>query len=94
MELGKKQMLTVVKVVDFGVYLGDDREKVLLPKKQVPAGIEPGDPIEGFLYKDSSDRLIATEAYTGGKCNTEGSAGWQIRCLPGLGTGKGFVPAI
>lgn len=38
MELGKKQMLTVVKVVDFGVYLGDDREKVLLPKKQVPAG--------------------------------------------------------
>lgn len=27
MELGKKQMLTVVKVVDFGVYLGDDREK-------------------------------------------------------------------
>ena len=60
MELGKKQMLTVVKVVDFGVYLGDDREKVLLPKKQVPAGIEPGDPIEVFLYKDSSDRLIAT----------------------------------
>ena len=52
MELGKKQMLTVVKVVDFGVYLGDDREKVLLPKKQVPAGIEPGDPIEVFLYKD------------------------------------------
>ena len=46
MELGKKQMLTVVKVVDFGVYLGDDREKVLLPKKQVPAGIEPGDPID------------------------------------------------
>ena len=89
MELGKKQMLTVVKVVDFGVYLGDDREKVLLPKKQVPAGIEPGDPIEVFLYKDSSDRLIATV-----NCNPEGSAGWQIRCLPGLGTGKGSVPAI
>ena len=51
MELGKKQMLTVVKVVDFGVYLGDDREKVLLPKKQVPAGIEPGDPIEGFCIR-------------------------------------------
>lgn len=98
MELGKKQMLTVVKVVDFGVYLGDDREKVLLPKKQVPAGIEPGDPIEVFLYKDSSDRLIATvnepKLTLGGKCNPEGSAGWQIRCLPGLGTGKGSVPAI
>lgn len=60
LQLGKKQVLTVVKVVDFGVYLGSDTEKVLLPKKQVPVGIEPGDPIEVFLYKDSSDRLIAT----------------------------------
>ena len=60
MKLGKKQVLTVVKKVDFGVYLGSDDERVLLPKKQVPAGIEPGDPIEVFLYKDSDDRLIAT----------------------------------
>ncbi len=60
MQLGKKQVLTVVKKVDFGVYLGSDEEKVLLPKKQVPEGIEPGDPVEVFLYKDSDDRLIAT----------------------------------
>lgn len=60
LQLGKKQVLTVVKMVDFGVYLGSENEKVLLPKKQVPAGIELGDPIEVFLYKDSSDRLIAT----------------------------------
>ena len=60
MKLGEKQVLTVVKVVDFGVYLGDDTQRVLLPKKQVPEGIEPGDPVEVFLYKDSSDRLIAT----------------------------------
>lgn len=60
MRLGKKQVLTVVKQVDFGVYLGNDEERVLLPKKQVPAGIEPGDPVEVFLYKDSDDRLIAT----------------------------------
>lgn len=60
MYLGKKQVLTVVKIVDFGVYLGSDNEKVLLPKKQVPEGIELGDPVEVFLYKDSSDRLIAT----------------------------------
>lgn len=60
MKLGKKQILTVVKKVDFGVYLGSDEEKVLLPKKQVPEGIEPGDPVEVFLYKDSDDRLIAT----------------------------------
>ena len=60
MKLGEKQVLTVVKIVDFGVYLGSDEERVLLPKKQVPSGIEVGDPIEVFLYKDSSDRLIAT----------------------------------
>ena len=59
-ELGKKRTLMVVKKVDFGVYLGTNEEKVLLPKKEVPAGIEIGDPIEVFLYKDSSDRMIAT----------------------------------
>lgn len=59
-ELGKKRTLMVVKKVDFGVYLGTKEERVLLPKKQVPAGIEIGDPIEAFLYKDSDDRMIAT----------------------------------
>jgi len=58
--LSKKRTLMVVKKVDFGVYLGTNEERVLLPKKQVPKDIEIGDPIEVFLYKDSSDRLIAT----------------------------------
>ncbi|MEZ3436493.1 MAG: S1 RNA-binding domain-containing protein [Lachnospiraceae bacterium] len=59
-ELGKKRRLMVVKKVDFGVYLGTDEERVLLPKKEVPKGLEIGDPVEVFLYKDSDDRLIAT----------------------------------
>ena len=59
-ELGKKRTLMVVKKVDFGVYLGTNEERVLLPKKQVPKGIEIGDPVEVFLYKDSDDRIIAT----------------------------------
>lgn len=59
-ELGKRRQLMVVKKVDFGVYLGTNDDKVLLPKKQVPKDVEVGDPIEVFLYKDSSDRLIAT----------------------------------
>lgn len=59
-ELGKKQKLTVVKEVDFGIYLGDEKEKVLLPKKQVPVGTNKGDELEVFIYRDSSDRLIAT----------------------------------
>lgn len=58
--LGKKVRLMIVKEVEFGVYLGNSQEKVLLPKKQVPGGAEVGDPVEVFLYKDSSDRLIAT----------------------------------
>ena len=60
MKLGEKQVLTIEKEVDFGVYLGSEEEHVLLPKKQVPKGAEPGDPVEVFLYKDSKDRLIAT----------------------------------
>ena len=64
-ELGKKQTLTVVKTVDFGVYLAekDDKEgkdSVLLPAKQVPAGTKAGDELTLFIYKDSKDRLIAT----------------------------------
>lgn len=64
-ELGKKQDLVVAKTVDFGVYLGEnvkagEQERVLLPKKQVPEGTKEGDKISAFIYKDSSDRLIAT----------------------------------
>ena len=64
-ELGKKQKLTVVKSVDFGVYLGEDmqadaKNRVLLPSRQVPEGTKEGDSIEAFIYKDSQDRLIAT----------------------------------
>lgn len=64
-ELGKKQILQVVKKVDFGVYLGEDTraaetERVLLPARQVPEGTQTGDSLEVFIYRDSSDRLIAT----------------------------------
>lgn len=63
-ELGKKQELTIVKRVDFGVYLADvsesAEEKVLLPAKQVPAGAEVNDKLTVFVYRDSKDRLIAT----------------------------------
>lgn len=62
-ELGKIQTLKIVKKVDFGVYLADEErldDKVLLPIKQVPKGAESGDEVEVFIYRDSSDRLIAT----------------------------------
>ncbi len=62
-KLGEKQLLTVIKKVEFGVYLAENstsEEKVLLPIKQVPAGCDLGSKIEVFIYRDSSDRLIAT----------------------------------
>ena len=65
MELGKVNRLTLVKLVDFGAYLAEgteDQERVLLPAKQVPQEIGQGDSLDVFLYKDSSDRLIATMA--------------------------------
>ena len=65
LEIGNRQLLTIVKKVDFGVYLSkeqeaDPEEKVLLPRKEVPENAQPGDEIEVFLYRDSKDRMIAT----------------------------------
>ena len=65
-ELGKRQNLTVVKKVDFGVYLAESEqasaagERVLLPNKQVPEGTGLHDTVNVFIYKDSQDRRIAT----------------------------------
>ena len=68
--LGEKQKLTIVKKVEFGVYLADvpagekayevPEERVLLPVKQVPSGAGIGDEVEVFIYRDSQDRMIAT----------------------------------
>ncbi len=64
-ELGKIQELEIVREKEFGVYVGEkagDEAAVLLPKKQVPQGAKTGDKVSVFIYKDSSDRLIATTA--------------------------------
>ena len=63
--LGKKQSLLVVKTVEFGIYLAENRDaeakdRILLPGKQVPEGTKEGDRLDVFIYKDSQDRLIAT----------------------------------
>jgi hypothetical protein len=66
--LGEKQTLTVVKKVEFGIYLAErekDETRVLLPAKQVPQGTELGDRLEVFLYKDSKDRVISTKIKNG-----------------------------
>lgn len=53
--------LTVVKAVDFGLYLDGGREgEILLPSRYVPENTQIGDEIDVFLYLDSEERLIAT----------------------------------
>jgi uncharacterized protein len=60
-QLGQYATLEVVKTTDFGVYLdGGPFGEVLLPKRYVPEGTEPGNDVDIFLYCDSEDRVIAT----------------------------------
>ena len=64
--LGEKQKLKITRKNDFGVYLSamdeNGGEGVLLPAKEVPEGALVGDTLDVFIYRDSSDRLIATTA--------------------------------
>lgn len=59
--LGDYNRMTVVKSVDFGMYLdGGDEGEVLLPARYVPEGCKEGDELEVFVYLDNEERLIAT----------------------------------
>lgn len=62
-ELGKTQCLNVVKITDFGVYLGTEDDKVLLPKKEVPEDTEVGDAFT-VLYTgiQATDLLLLQES--------------------------------
>lgn len=62
LKLGEMNRLKAVKKTEHGIYLAPadlPDEKVLLPNKQV-GSLGISEEIEVFLYKDSSDRLIAT----------------------------------
>ena len=60
-KLGDYNRLTIVKEVDFGIYLdGGDEGEILLPKRYVPENCKSGDELEVFLYLDQDERLIAT----------------------------------
>lgn len=60
-QLGAFNRLTIVKEVDFGLYLdGGDEGEILLPRRYVPATYKIGDEIDVFLYLDQDERLVAT----------------------------------
>ncbi len=57
---GEYNLMKVLRAVDFGVYLDDGNEGILLPKRFVPDNVNIGDELNVFIYHDSDDRLIAT----------------------------------
>ncbi len=60
-EIGKMNTLTIVKEVDFGLYLdGGAKGEILLPKRYVPEQYEIDGTLDVFIYTDSEDRIIAT----------------------------------
>lgn len=59
-KVGEYNNLKVIREVDFGVYLDDGAEGILLPKRFVPKGTAIGNELNVFLYHDGEDRLIAT----------------------------------
>lgn len=59
MEIGRIQELEIAREVDFGCYLTDGENEVLIPTKYLPDQYQIGDPIEVFVYTDHRSRPIA-----------------------------------
>lgn len=59
-QIGQYNTLTINRKVDFGMYLDDGGDGILLPKRFVPRGAKVGDELEVFLYHDGENRIIAT----------------------------------
>lgn len=59
-ELGNYNELEIAREVDFGMYLTSEDGDILLPNKYIPEGASVGDFVRVFVYRDSEDRIIAT----------------------------------
>lgn len=59
-KVGKYNLLKVLRKVDFGVYLDDGMDGILLPKRFITRDLKEGDEVTVFIYHDGEDRLIAT----------------------------------
>jgi len=58
-EIGKIQELEIGRRVDFGCYLTDGNDEVLIPAKYVPDTAEVGDKLNVFVYTDHQSRPVA-----------------------------------
>ncbi len=60
-KIGQTNQLTAVKPIDAGMLLdGGELGRILLPRRYVPEGLEPGASLKVFVYLDSNDEVIAT----------------------------------
>jgi len=59
-QVGQYNTLKISRRVDFGFYLDDGKEGILLPKRFAPPRANIGDEVHVFVYHDSDNRLIAT----------------------------------
>jgi predicted RNA-binding protein (virulence factor B family) len=59
-QVGQYNTLKVSRRVDFGFYLDDGAEGILLPKRFAPPTLRTGDELKVFVYHDSDNRLVAT----------------------------------
>ncbi len=60
-EIGKYQILKILRKTSVGLYLGDESgEDILLPNKYCPEKYNLEEEIEVFVYRDNMERKIAT----------------------------------
>lgn len=61
-KLGRINTLKVTRHVDFGVYLdGGESGEILMPAKYIDKPLEVGEETDVFVYRDGSQRLVATK---------------------------------
>jgi len=60
-EIGKINLLTVVKILDFGAYVdGAEFGEILVPSRYLPEDCKVNDELSLFIYHVSEDRIIGT----------------------------------
>ena len=60
LEPGRMNLLTVQSIDDKGAWLKTDKDRALLPKREVTAEMAPGDQLTAFVYADLEGKMVAT----------------------------------
>lgn len=67
MLIGKIQELEIAREVEFGCYLTDGKEEVLIPSKYLPEEYAVGDQLKVFVYTDHMSRPVAVTRWPKGQ---------------------------